>query len=81
MLQGQGLQNVSSRIPPLLTFYTQNNWPRTVSTQAVGPILRKILGARRFTSRKVGQTDDRSEMAVTNLPHLVAIIGNSLTAV
>ena len=55
-----------------LTFYTYKSL-RIVSTQVVGPILTKTFGIRRFVSRKVDQTDDRSQIAVTNLPHSVAI--------
>ena len=49
-----------------LTFYTLYKTQRIVSTQAVSPILTKSFLTRRFVSRKGGQTDDRSQMAMTN---------------
>ena len=54
-----------------LTFYTYKSL-KIVNTQVVGQILTKTFGTRRFVSRKVGQTDHRSQIAGTNLPYSVA---------
>ena len=56
-----------------LTFYTYKSL-RINNTQVVGPVLTKTFGTRRFLSRKAGQKNDRSQMAVTNLPHSVVIL-------
>ena len=58
----------------LICYIYQYKSLRIVNTQVVGPILTKTFETRRFVSRKVGQTDDRSQIAVTNLPHSVVIL-------
>ena len=52
---------------------TQYKLLRIVSTQAVGSILTKTFGTRRFISKKVGHTWDQSQIAETNLLHSIPI--------